>query len=435
MSKKRYVVVGTGGRSVMFIDALAGSHREHCELVGFCDPNPVRMAHYNGHIAEKFQHRPVSTYGIEDFDRMIETERPDTVVVTSVDSTHHTYIIRAMELGCDAISEKPMTTDAGKLRAIFDAIDRTGKTVRVTFNVRYVPLTGKVRQLVRDGVIGRPLAVDFSWLLDTSHGADYFRRWHREKDKSGGLLVHKATHHFDMVNWWIDSRPESIFAMGDLKFYGRENANARGETYTYDRYTGHDESAGDPFALNMAGNRHLEALYLHAEKEDGYLRDRNVFGDGITAEDTMSLCVRYRSGVIMSYALIAYSPWEGYRIGITGDKGRIEVYQKHGSHIITGQGDDELAAEQAEGAADRVRVFPMFGVPYDVEIPVAEGGHGGGDPILIESLFSPNPPPDPLNRAASHIDGAASILIGISANESIRTGLPVRCDDLLALPD
>ena len=50
------------------------------------------------------------------------------------------------------------------------------------------------------GVIGNVVSVDFHWLLDTRHGADYFRRWHRNKRNSGGLLVHKATHHFDLVN-------------------------------------------------------------------------------------------------------------------------------------------------------------------------------------------------------------------------------------------
>jgi predicted dehydrogenase len=88
-----------------------------------------------------------------------------------------------------------MTIDVEKMSAIFDAIERTGKALRVTFNYRYSPTYTKYRQLLMQGVIGRPLAVDFAWLLDTSHGADYFRRWHREKQNSGGLLVHKATHH------------------------------------------------------------------------------------------------------------------------------------------------------------------------------------------------------------------------------------------------
>ena len=48
----------------------------------------------------------------------------------------------------------------------------------------------------------------FEWALDTVHGADYFRRWHREKKNSGGLLVHKSSHHFDLVNWWLGDVPD-----------------------------------------------------------------------------------------------------------------------------------------------------------------------------------------------------------------------------------
>ncbi|MDA0321137.1 MAG: Gfo/Idh/MocA family oxidoreductase [Verrucomicrobia bacterium] len=136
----------------------------------------------------------------------------------------------------------------------------------------------------------------------------------------------------------------------------------------------------------------------------------------------------------MTRSLVAYAPWEGFHAWITGDKGRLEIYEKHGSHIIAGQGDEELAAAQAVGAGHAITVFPMFKTPYDVEIPKAEGGHGGGDPILLADVFARNPPPDPRHRAAGHIDGAASILLGISANESIRSGAPVRCRDLVPLP-
>ena len=88
------------------------------------------------------------------------------------------------------------------------------RTLRVTFNYRYAPLATKVRELIMQGVVGRPLHVNFQWVLDTYHGADYFRRWHREKDKSGGLLVHKATHHFDIINWWIQSVPADVYRHG-----------------------------------------------------------------------------------------------------------------------------------------------------------------------------------------------------------------------------
>ena len=284
----------------MYIHAILGDYAQWNELVALCDLSQTRMDFYNQQIQARAGSDPLPTYHADDFDRMIAETKPDVVIVTTMDATHHQYICRAMELGCDAITEKPMTTDDAKARQIFDTIEKTGRSLRVTFNYRYAPLATTVRELIMQGAIGRPRHVDFSWVLDTRHGADYFRRWHREKDKSGGLLVHKSTHHFDLINWWIDSIPHTVYAQGDLHFYGRENAAARGETYTYDRYTGEEAAANDPFAISLESDDTLKSLYLNAEADSGYLRDRNVFGDNITAEDTMSVTARYRNGIILS---------------------------------------------------------------------------------------------------------------------------------------
>jgi predicted dehydrogenase len=433
--KTRYAIVGAGGRAVMYVDATCGHYAESAELVALSDVSPTRMRFHNERLAHKYKIEQRPTYAADAFDAMIEEQRPDVVIVTTVDAYHSDYIVRAMDLGCDVLTEKPMTTDAPRAQAIFDAIERTGRSLRVAFNYRYAPAYTRLRQVVMEGEIGMPMLVDFSWMLDTSHGADYFRRWHREKGNSGGLLVHKATHHFDLVNWWIHAWPEEVFARGGLRFYGSESAQARGERYDYARYTDEPKAENDPFALSLHSHRGLEGLYLDAEDDSGYVRDQNVFAPGVTIEDTMAVTARYRTGALMSYSLIAYSPWEGLRIAITGDRGRVELYERHGSHIIAGQDDDELAAAQARGAEQSLRLFPMFGVPRDVDIPRAEGGHGGGDAVMLEHLFSPDPPEDPFGRAASHLDGAASILVGVSANESMRTGLPIRCDDLVRLPD
>ena len=431
--RKRYAIVGTGSRSGMYVDAITVTYNEEAELVGFCDLSQTRMDWYNEQLADKLSMPSVPTYKADDFDTMIEETKPDVVIVTTIDAFHHQYIKRAMELGCDAISEKPMTIDIDKLNAIYDTIDKTGKSLRVTFNYRYAPAYTRFRKLIMDGVIGRPLAVDFSWILDTSHGADYFRRWHREKENSGGLLVHKSTHHFDLVNWWIDSYPKQVFAMGDLMFYGKENAEARGESYSYTRYTGEEDAKDDPFALRLDERSAYKGLYLEAEEETGYIRDRNVFGEPITAEDTMNVTARYQNGVLLSYSLIAYAPWEGLRVAITGTKGRVEMdIMENVTHLKS----DTASASASKGAfkQTQIRAFPMFGESYEVEIPPAAGGHGGADPVMLEQIFSDNPPADPYNRAASHIDGAASILMGISANESIKTGQLIDVDKLFKLP-
>jgi predicted dehydrogenase len=289
MNRKRYAIVGLGSRSGMFTEAILGKYKDRCELVALCDTNQTRMNFWN----RRWGGTPVPTFKAEDFDRMIRERKPDTVIVTSVDATHHLYICRAMELGCDVITEKPMTIDAEKCRQILDTVERTGRKLRVTFNYRYSPPRTTVKELLMKGAIGEVKAVHFEWLLDTVHGADYFRRWHREKKNSGGLMVHKATHHFDLVNWWLDTSPELVFALGSLAFYGRPNPNPK------------------PFELDLRDGDLLQGLYLDAESEDGYRRNQNVFGPGITIEDTMSVLVRYRNGAQMSYTLSAYCPWEG----------------------------------------------------------------------------------------------------------------------------
>jgi predicted dehydrogenase len=425
-NKKRYVLVGTGGRARFFYTAIVGRFKETSELVGFCDINQTRMDYANKIISEEYGANPVNTYSFDRFDEMIATEKPDVVVVTSIDRTHHTYITRAMELGCDVITEKPMTVDEVKCQEILDTTKKTGKNLRVAFNYRYAPHNTKIRELIMNDAIGDVLSVHFEWLLDTSHGADYFRRWHRDKRNSGGLLVHKSTHHFDLVNFWLATYPKTVFSMGDLMFYGRENAEKRGITKFYSRAHGSENAKDDPFALHMKGNPQLESLYLNAEKEDGYFRDQSVFGDGISIEDTMGVMVKYNSNAIMTYSLNAYMPWEGFRVAFNGNKGRIQMSVVENTYVNAG-GD---IAEEGAAKKKNITVFPLFDAPYNVPIEEKEGGHGGGDPVLLNDLFGV-PEEDPFHRAASHVDGAMSILTGVAANKSIKTGLPVNIKDLV----
>ena len=429
--RKRFAIVGTGSRAGMYIDAAASQFKDCAQLVALCDLSHTRMNWHNGQLQGRGL-PPARAYHADDFDRMIGETKPDTVIVATIDAWHHEYIARALDVGCDVISEKPLTTTLDRLQLIDEAIKRSGKSLRVTFNYRYAPAYARFRELIGAGAVGRPLAVDFSWVLDTSHGADYFRRWHREKENSGGLLVHKATHHFDLVNWWIDSYPRQVFALGDLLFYGAANADARGEHYPYARYTGEEAARDDPFALRLDEKEAYAGLYLAAESETGYIRDRNVFGAPITSEDTMTLTARYANGVLLSYCLVAYAPWEGLRIAITGAKGRLEMDV---TETVAHLKPDSAAAAASKGAFKQtaIRLFPMFGEPRELDVPVAEGGHGGADPLMLEALFSPNPPPDPLKRAATYVDGAASVLVGIAANMSIESGEMVDVGELFEL--
>ena len=435
MSKiKRYAIIGAGSRSEMYSRALLSDFREHGQLVAMCDTNPIRMARWNRVFQKDYGIAELPTYAPEDFEVMLEKEKVDTVIVTSVDRTHHTYICRAMRAGCDAITEKPMTVDEEKCAEILKTIEETGRDLRVTFNYRYAPKNTKVKELLKEGVIGDVVSVHFEWLLNTKHGADYFRRWHRDKRNSGGLMVHKSTHHFDLVNWWLDSSPVNVFAMGDLRFYGKANAEARGVEKFYHRGTGDEAAKGDPFALDLTkdgAESNLQQLYYEAEKADGYLRDQSVFGDGISIEDDIAVMVKYENKAVMSYHLTAYSPWEGYRVMFNGTKGRLE-YECVETPYVSGEEDDPNLPSSVRTSSEELSeptsiiVHPLWGKPQSIEMPQSsEGGHGGGDVRLLRDIFVGSDP-DPLGLAAGYRDGTRSILTGIAANQSLRTGLPVQ---------
>lgn len=432
--KKRFVAVGTGGRIPMFIDPIVRDYADHCELAALCDLSQVRMDYHRKRLAESYGHTAeIKTYHPDDFERMIDETKPDAVIVCTTDALHHEYIIRALDKGCEVVCEKPITVDAEKCRAIFEAVERTKGKVRVTFNVRWSPGVTKVRELIDSGVIGKVKHVKMEYMLNTIHGADYFRRWHSEKDQSGGLLVHKSTHHFDLINWWINSIPETVYGIGDLVFYGKENAIARGDEAltTYDRYLDADKEK-DPYYFDLHETVGAKGLYLDAEEETGYIRDRNIFREGIDIEDSMSVLIRYRNGIMFNYSLNAYCPEEGFRASISGDKGRIEYEEMHRAHIISGQSNEELAKDQ-EGSVRRLKVLPLHAPAYFIEIPKPVGGHGGGDLLIQQQIFMPEPPADPFERSAGPEQGVASAIIGIAANESMKTGLPVKVTDLVNL--
>jgi predicted dehydrogenase len=314
---------------------------------------------------------------------------------------------------------------------VLAAVAKTGRRVQVTFNMRWSPHRTKVRELLAAGTIGRVANVNVEYLINTSHGADYYRRWHATMADSGGLLVHKSTHHFDLVNWWLDAIPEQVFAFGGLDFYGRANAVARGDgaLAAYPRYTGEARAKNDPFLFDLRSNEQLTGLYLDAEAETGYLRDRNVFRDDIDIYDNMTVVVRYRTGAQLNYSLLSFSPREGMRVSINGDRGRIEYSTFQPTHLWPAAAEPSPSDQPSE----TIRVYPLFKPSYEVSADKLEGGHDGSDPILAEQLFSSSAPKDPFNRAAGHEQGAASILIGIAANEAIRENRPVSLAELATI--
>jgi predicted dehydrogenase len=427
-------VVGTGHRVQMYLDAMAGDHSDDAQLVGLIEPNPGRLSVHLTRLAEAgLDVTNVITAHPDSLERVLEETKADRVIITSPDYTHADLIVRSLDAGVDVVVEKPLTIDPESTRRIAEAVQRSGRQVVVTHNYRYSPRNSGLKELIKNGSIGTPLSVTFEWVLDTAHGADYFRRWHRDKANSGGLLVHKASHHFDLVNWLLADTPNQVYARGGVKFYGSENAAARGVPPRPERGT--HEGPRSPWELDLRSDPRLKALYLDSESYDGYQRDQDVFGPGVTTEDNLAVIVDYARGATLSYALNAHSPWEGYRIAVNGDEGRAELEVVERAAVLTDAAGnvviDPSAVPESSSrtGGERLTLQRHWEAAQDVKIEEGTGGHGGGDALLLADVFR-GAGDDWLERASDWVDGVRSIAVGMAGNESLRTGLPVKIADL-----
>ncbi len=406
IQKKRIALVGCGIRGLgLWGKPIVDGYADLVQFVGLCDNNPGRLELGKRYLGVDC---PVFTK----FDEMMRVAKPDTVIVATVDNTHDEFIIKGMEMGADIITEKPMTTDEVKCRAILDAEALTGKHITVTFNYRYAPHRQRIWELLHAGEIGTVTSADFHWYLDVYHGADYFRRWHAYKEKGGTLLVHKATHHFDLLNWWLGSEPVEVFAHGGLEHYGKNNPFR----HTHCRPCPHKDKC--TYHWDITKDPQLMALYVSNEHHDGYLRDGCVWREDIDIYDKMTAAIRYANNAIVSYSLTTYSPYEGYRIAFNGTKGRLEAWIRE-------------RQPWPDSDYDELRLTRNFGKTELIQIPHGDGGHAGGDERMLDRIFRNPDSPDTWRQSAGSRDGAMSILTGIAARKSIETGKPVSVKDLM----
>lgn len=434
MGKQRYCQVGVGNRGLsMFGPHIHSEHGEYAELVAMCDSNSKRLAS----AKEKME---TNVLAFTDFRVMLDEVPCDCVLVATPDFTHDEIICEALARGLDVVTEKPLTTDESKCRAILAAEQASKGRVRVAHNGRHLPYHVKLKNLIASGAVGDITSVELHWFLDTLHGADYYRRWHRRKENSGGLLIHKASHHFDLMNWLIGAWPERVYARGQRRFYG-PTREERGERCLTCHHTSTCE-----FYLDLNANKRLRELYLNAEDADGYFRDRCVFDPEIDIEDTVQLLVDYENGVQLSYTLTSYSPFEGVNLSVNGNAGRLEfkrgtfVPDEHHNfakrNLANSQMSPWKAAYGDRSLQDKHQIFvyPIYGDVHEYRVPVVRGRHGGSDIQLREMLFRPDTT-DPLGQTAGSLDGAMAVLIGAAANRSMISGMPVTIRDLLGEED
>jgi len=427
--KKRVAMVGTGSRgNSLYGKFLIEEYGDIVEFVGLCDINKGRLEYSKKNIGVDC---PLFT----DFDEMLETVEIDLLMVTTVDATHHEFIIKGLKKNINVVTEKPMTTDENKCQSIIDAQRNSKGTLIMAFNYRYGKLFTKLKEIIDSKEIGDLISVDLNWYLNTFHGADYFRRWHGLRDKSGTLLLHKSAHHFDLLNWMIGSDPVEVYANGALEKYGK-NGPFRGSNC---RTCAHKKDC--QFYWDMTKNKGYMDLYAANEKYDGYLRDNCLYREEIDIFDKMSVLIKYANNVEVTYSLTTYSPFEGFRFAFNGKDGRLETQEGIPWRDTAPEDQAKLHEKEMDNTSHTKQEHKYHEIVTQrnfedykrIEFPYLRSGHWGGDKLMFDEIFRGISVNESLNHPADVRDGSMAVLIGIAARKSIDEGIPIKISDLTDL--
>ncbi len=425
---KRYAVCGLSNRGLgCFVLPLLGreadgavsqeSYADVAVLAAVVDPDRTRTDAFRRWLAD---HDLPDIATFSDLDGLLSADLADAVVVASPDHLHADHARSVLAAGLDVVLEKPMVTTSADALALMAAEAASRGTVTVTHNSRYAPRHGQLKELIRSGAIGRVVQMQLDHHVDTAHGSSYFVRWNRERVRSGGLTLHKSTHHMDLLNWLIDDEPVRVAASGGTFFYGPDSPH-RPRDANGRPLRGAALRAADPYwhemvdkvQIRVAGKgqerRSLLGLPYGLEYPAG--RELSVYDEVIDSLDTVTAVVSYRQGAAAAYTVNFSSPWEGARLVITGTHGQLEV----------------LSGKDWQGSllpgVGTITVRPLFASAYEIPVRVAEGDHAGADPRMRHDIFrGPSEESTTLGMAASTRDGALAVCAGEALWQSAETG-------------
>lgn len=420
----KVIVCGISNRAIkMYIEAILTYFKQNNRIVGLIDPDPRRVEL----CKEKYPELRNLPSGQPDaIDQMINELKPDILLVAGRDDTHVNYILKGLQHHLTVITEKPMVTNVKDVKKVIDAEAKSNGKVIVAFNYRYNPFHRKIKEMILEDKLGRITSIDLNWYIDTYHGASYFKRWNRRRDFSGGLSIHKSTHHFDLVNWWINQNPVEVFAFGALNYYGKDGE--LNPSQANHRYCGTcDEKSACQYYRRWTNRRNSFSVkddHLSSNIEESaytnYRPDACIFDHEIDIEDTYTATVKYDKGALLSYSVNFSTPYEGYRLAINGTKGRLETTEYHEPNRIAFPFPEQT-----------IDYFPLFGSKEIIHVIQNEGGHGGGDPLLLEDLFLGVDPNRPYDILAGTHAGAYSIAVGEGVWRSVKENQPIRIHELL----
>jgi predicted dehydrogenase len=393
-------IVGTGGRGT-FAFGKNIMIRNDASVVALCDPNKVRME-----SASKELGGGQSLYA--SVETMVLSEKLDAVVVTSPDCFHEANAVAVLESGANVLVDKPLATTVSGCKNIIRSAEKARKVVMIGFNLRHNAVLKKLKKIIADGGLGRVFMIENREFYDG--GRTYMSRWNRLYSKSGGLWVHKGSHDFDIFNWLLDfPKPVKVSAFAGVDVLTPQNIPFPvkpgvpiGPTCSKCAY---GEICPDIYRI---GDIQPGLWSNQAVSADGYSKDLCMYTSDKDTHDNGIAIVEYENGAKASHLECFITSIEDRLYTVVGDKGQAEVSLHNRTILVRPRWSKEIIA---------------------YNIPEVEGGHGGADPMLIDTFVNVIKGEEKNNSTTEH--GLWSTAIGQAAEISRREERTVKVAELL----
>jgi predicted dehydrogenase len=380
MQKLKMGMVGLGLRGRSTLDLILKSGL--ADVAAVCDAAPGRLDDY---AALREQGAALYT----DTRALLEDKNVDALFIATPDGTHGELLSAALRAGKHAVCEKPLEITEEKINAVVGEARGCDRVVALGYVLRYAPLFRKVKELVSEGAIGRVLSVN---AVDNIcyGGYAFFHDWHRCRKNVTSLLLQKASHSLDVVNWLVDSRPVRVAAFGGLDVFGREGAlRFLGKEADPSLHCAECERAAEcPESLvnfeRVRGSRWME-----------HWPDSCVYSSEVNVDDNQALIVQYENSARLSYTLNQFTPEYKREYNLIGDVGQLRFDDVTKKIIVTNRENKNR-------------------ITYEI---ADLDGHGGGDEGLLRNFVQCCRTGE--KPVACLESGAVSALLALAAQRSI----------------
>jgi predicted dehydrogenase len=386
MKKFKIGIIGAGMRTMFLMNEIL--KRDELEVVAVSD------------ISQHSLDQICSRYDKEwdkylDYKDLLAREDIEGVIIVSPDYAHEEQAISAFEAGKHVFLEKPIAVTLEGGKKVIEARDKSGKTLLIGFVLRYNKAYKKMKELIASGIIGE---VKTGWVLHSvGAGSDwYFHDWHGTMANTGGLLLQKGSHDFDIINWVVDSKIKRIAAFGSQDFFGGDKQNELVCQNCKERYRCSEAIVDRSVSWKRPDGNQTEVLYNQWRNQCVYRKEVDVL-------DNHQVILEYENGVKVSYLECHYTPDDNREYIFIGTKGKLKL----------DDANDLITVQLRNGMYDRKEKMTYENLQ-------SSEGHGGGDKFILDDFVYALRTGEQPNAGGEA--GYEAIQAGLVAHKAIRDG-------------